>query len=547
VAAGVLWYSLIPASPVVLAPAASRPIRGALHVHTRRSDGTGTVDEVAAAARRAGLQFVVFTDHGDGTRGFDVPVYRNGVLCIDALEISTNSGHVVAVGLPQTPFPLGGEAADVIEDVRRMGGVAIAAHPDSAQEALRWTDWMVPFDGVEWLNADSQWRDEDWQTLGRSLLTYPFRRAATLATLLDRPDELLARWDTLLRDRPVVAVAAADAHARLGPGEDPYGRSLSLHVPSYEQLFRTLSVSIPDREMHGDAAEDARIVLEAIRGGRLYSSIDALATPAIFSFTATSGPHSANMGERLTPSGPVMLRIRVNAPEGSSIRLLSDGETVAKGGPTTLDHEAPSEPAVYRVEVDVPRSPGVPPVPWIVSNPIYVGARPAEDAPTKPVPISESTAVYTDGPATNWRIEKSVRSEGDIGVVRSVGGTQLLLRYGLGGTLSESPYVAAVVATGSSLARFNGVMFTGNSMMPMRLRFQVRASGDGDRRWGRSVYLDDMMRTISIRFDEMLPLGTATGRPVLEDIRDLLFVVDTVNTKQGASGQVLLDEIRYFR
>ncbi len=544
---GVMWY-LLPPSPVVLTqnPEADRPIRGAIHVHTRRSDGTGTVEEIAAAARRAGLQFVIFTDHGDGTGGFDTPVYRNGVLCMDAVEVSTNDGHVVALGLPQTPYPLGGEAADVIEDVRRLGGISIAAHPDSARPALRWSDWEISFDGLEWLNADSQWRDEGWPALGRSLLTYPFRRAPTLATLLDRPDELLMRWDRLLRDGPVVAVAAADAHARLGPGEDPYRRSVALHVPSYEQVFRTMSVSIPERTLSGEALVDAQIVLEAIRGGHVYSSIDALATPALISFTATSGAHTAGMGERLKPNGPVMLRVQTNAPEGSSITVVSDGKAIASGGPSTLDYEAPPVPGVYRVEVHVPRAPGTPPVPWIVSNPIYVGTPPGLDTSLKPV-TSESAAVYSDGPATNWRIEKSVRSDGSIGVVRSVGGTQLLMRYGLGGTMSESPYVAAVVESGSSLARFNGLMFSGTAMGPMRLRLQLRAPGEDDRRWGKSVYLDETKRSLSISFDQLSPLGTATGPPKLEEIRDLLFVIDTVNTKQGASGQVWLDDVRYFR
>ena len=81
IAAGVSWYLLLPPSPVVL-PAdeaeSAPPIRGVMHVHTRRSDGTGTLDEVAAAAQRAGLTFVIITDHGDGTRGSDTPVYRNG-------------------------------------------------------------------------------------------------------------------------------------------------------------------------------------------------------------------------------------------------------------------------------------------------------------------------------------------------------------------------------------------------------------------------------------------------------------------------------------
>ena len=549
VASGIAWYSLLPPPAVTLSTksADAIPIRGAIHVHTRRSDGTGTVDEVAAAARRAGLQFVIFTDHGDGTRGSDTPVYRYGVLCIDAVEISTNGGHVVVLGLPQSEFPLAGEVGDVLEDVRRMGGMSIAAHPDSPRAELRWNDWNAGFDGVEWLNGDSQWRDERWGTLSRALFTYPFRRAATLATLLDRPDELLSRWDTMTRNRSVVTVAAADAHARVGPGGDPYGRSLSLHLPSYEQVFRTFSISLPQVQLHGNAADDAGVVLDAIRNGRVFSTIDALASPARFTFAATSGSHQAAMGERLSLDGPVMLRVETNGPDGSTIRLLSEGKSVASSALPVLEYTAPSQPAVYRVEVDSPGAPGLPAMPWLLSNPIYVGAATPADTSSRAAPMAETVVVYSNGLAADWRIEKSVRSDGAIDVAKSVGGTQLLLRYGLGGTLSESPYVAAVVSSGSDLARFTGVMFTARAMRPMRFTFQLRAPGAADRRWGRSVYLDNTSRTVTIPFDEMLPFGAATGQPSLEDVRDLLFVVDTVHAKQGSSGQVWLDEIRYVR
>jgi hypothetical protein len=522
-------------------------MRGAIHVHTNRSDGTGTVDEVAAAARRAGLQFVIFSDHGDGTRGSDTPVYRYGVLCIDGLEVSTDRGHVVVLGLPQAPYPLGGEVDGVIEDVRRMGGISIAAHPDSARPELAWVEWDASSDGIEWLNSDSQWRDEAWPTLTRSLLTYPFRRAPTLATLLDRPVDLLSRWDAQTTRRQVVAVAAADAHARVGPGGDPYGRSLSVHVPSYEQVFRTVSISLPDVQLHGNARDDARTVLEAIRGGHVFSTIDALATPARVIFSAVSGSHRAGMGDRLALDGPIMLHVDTNAPAGSNIRLIADGKPIASAVPPSLDYAAPSAPGVYRVEIDVAGAPGNPAVPWVVSNPIYVGRPPPPIASSESAPVSETAAVYSNGSVTNWRIEKSARSEGTIDLVKSVDGMQLLLRYGLGGTLSESPYVAAAVAAGSSLARFNRVMFTARAMRPMRLTFEMRAEGEGDRRWGRSVYLDEMARTVTISFDEMRPFGTESGRPVLADVRDLLFVVDTVHTKQGASGQVWLDEIKYVR
>jgi hypothetical protein len=549
IAFGVTWYLLLPASPVALSltRGGPPPIRGAIHVHTRRSDGTGTVEDVAAAARRAGLQFVIITDHGDGTRGSDTPVYRSGVLCIDAVEVSTNGGHVVALGLEQSPFPLGGEVGDVLEDVRRMGGMSIAAHPDSPRTQLGWADWTAAVDGVEWLNGDSQWRDEDWRTIGRAVLTYPVRRAATLATLLDRPDDLMSRWDMLLRDRPVVAVAAADAHARIGPGGDPYGRSLSLHLPSYEQVFRTMSIALPQTQLNGNAPEDARSVIDAIRGGHVYSTIDALATPGLVAFTASSGRHRAVVGDYLPIDGPVTLRVESNAPAGSSIRLFSDGKTVASSALPSLAYEAPPVPGVYRVEIDVAGAPGATPVPWVVTNPIYVGRRPAPDSSSTPPAISETLAVYSNGPAAGWRIEKSVRSEGTLSVAPSIDGTQLVLRYGLGGTFSEGPYVAAVIGSDSNLTRFRGVMFTARSMQPMRLMLEVRATGGADRRWGKSVYLDQTARTVTIAFDEMSAMGSATGSPVLEHVRDLLFVVDSGHTKQGSSGQVWLDDIRYVR
>jgi hypothetical protein len=120
---------------------ARRTVAGAYHIHTTRSDGAGDRAAVAAAARRAGLQFVIITDHGDATRIPDAPAYVDGVLCIDGVEVSTNGGHYVALALAAAPYPLGGEPAAVIEDVTRLGGFGFAAHPDSARPELSWADW----------------------------------------------------------------------------------------------------------------------------------------------------------------------------------------------------------------------------------------------------------------------------------------------------------------------------------------------------------------------------------------------------------------------
>ena len=93
-----------------------RTVAGAFHVHSTQSDGAGDRVAIAAAAASAGLRFVVITDHGDGVRQPDAPEYVQGVLCVDAVEISTNGGHYIALDMPAAPYPLGGEPSAVVED-----------------------------------------------------------------------------------------------------------------------------------------------------------------------------------------------------------------------------------------------------------------------------------------------------------------------------------------------------------------------------------------------------------------------------------------------
>ena len=69
VLAWLVWAAVtLPPPARVLAGAALVPgtpptARGAYHVHSRASDGTGTIEEIAAAAEAAGLQFVLIAAH----------------------------------------------------------------------------------------------------------------------------------------------------------------------------------------------------------------------------------------------------------------------------------------------------------------------------------------------------------------------------------------------------------------------------------------------------------------------------------------------------
>ena len=132
----------------------------------------------------------------------------HGVLCIDAVEVSTNGGHVIALDMEASPYPLGGEAGAVIEDVIRLGGMPIVAHPDSPKSELAWTDTDSPIAGIEWLNLDSAWRSASKLRLSRLAFDALIRPGPAVARLLDRPVQSLARWDALATRRRVVGVAA---------------------------------------------------------------------------------------------------------------------------------------------------------------------------------------------------------------------------------------------------------------------------------------------------------------------------------------------------
>ncbi|MUV60122.1 PHP domain-containing protein [Halobacterium sp. CBA1126] len=64
-----------------------------LHVHTQRSDGTLTLDEVPAAAREAGVSAVAVTDHDRLHPALDAPVTeRDGVEVVAGIELRVDAG-----------------------------------------------------------------------------------------------------------------------------------------------------------------------------------------------------------------------------------------------------------------------------------------------------------------------------------------------------------------------------------------------------------------------------------------------------------------------
>lgn len=115
-------------------------LKGDLHVHTKASDGTESIEEMVAAARARGLKYIAITDHSKHvglTHGLDAGRLARQIESIDRLNASLDDFTV-----------LKGAEVDILEDGRlaladamlsRLDVVVIAAHSQLALPAPRQT------------------------------------------------------------------------------------------------------------------------------------------------------------------------------------------------------------------------------------------------------------------------------------------------------------------------------------------------------------------------------------------------------------------------
>lgn len=515
VAAGLVWVvaTLPPARTTIDAALPDGLVFGAYHIHTDRSDGSGSIDDVARAAAEAGLQFVVLSDHGTAATRPEAPAYRHGVLVIDAVEVSTRDGHVVALGLlDASPYPLGGEARDVIEDVRRMGGWTVAAHPESPKQDLRWRGPAT--DAIEWINADSEWRDENRPLRVMQVgLHYLFRSPEAVASLFGHPQASIRRWDAWARNRHVSGLAAVDAHARIGIDEqsEPRAARTILARPTYADMFRSLVQGVwLDQPLTGDGVSDAGRILTALRSGRTYSVVSAIAAPAVLQVTT-----SASQLEAQVPGAPHAI-----------VSIRNQGREVASGAGRAAANS--TTPGLYRVEV---RWPGRE-VPWIMSAPVFVPSPAAVPVVATAAPVaSQEIVLAATGP---WAVEHHPATTAS----QTTAGETNTFTFTFND--QDAGQFAALVHPLDPSQAFEEIHLTVRADRPRRFSVQVRLPGPGEgERWVRSVYADETPREIRVRLEDFEPADRPTSRrPVAARLQTVLFVVDEPNTVRGSTGRL---------
>jgi hypothetical protein len=441
---------------------------------------------------------------------------------------------VVALGMLASPYPLGGEADDVVEDIARLGGFPVAAHPDSPKAELAWTDWKAPVGGLEWLNLDSAWRRVPPAKLARVAFQALVRPGPALASILDRPIGTLSRWDALSAERRAVGLAGHDAHGGVRGEED--GSQWALPgASSYAASFAAFSTRvILERRLSGSAEADGAALVAALRSGHVFTAIDGVAGPAFVEYRGASAAHDVHMGDEQPFTDDASVTLTSTAPPGSTAVLLRDGVEVARADGHAIQFR-PSAPGAYRVELRVP---GVA-VPWVVTNPIYLrGSAPAAGEGGPPVIATAVLEIPQPG-----QIEKDPVSTATL---TSDGGRRSLT-FALRAGERVSQYVALAVPMPSSLPQFDAIAFDATSAGPMRVSVQLRFDSAGGSRWRRSVYLSDTPSRIVVPTSRLVAADRPGSLPPASSASSLLFVVDLTNAKPGAKGAFEISNIQLQR
>jgi hypothetical protein len=335
---------------------------GAIHLHSCYSDGSGTMREITASAGRAGLDYVVLTDHDtlrpreDRWQG-----WHDGILLATGVEITCRGrSHVVALGAAEVANLQFKPLRRVLFDLQNQGAAAFVAHAHPAHimgislKAGELLDWEIPgFTGVElWsfmhdiCSGLTPWRIPSF------VYTWPrYIRGP-------HPDTI-AHWDRVTKARRFVAIGSLDNHALALP-------VLGRQVLSYEEGFRTLRTHVLSREWSGSAA-DAALLADALCQGRAFLALDFAADARGFRFEADAPGETLQMGEERPWAGPTVLRVHSPAP--ASLAILRGGRPVAAADAADLEFRA-EEPGVYRAEARLKGRP------WVYTNPVYLRQAP---------------------------------------------------------------------------------------------------------------------------------------------------------------------------
>ena len=338
-------------------------IWGVYHVHSTMSDGLESPEGIARQARIAGVSLVLLTDHGNpNVAASTFHKLIEGVTLVGGSEAKLPQGRLTFFGVRDSPrFALSSFPPQAIDQARGWGGFSVLAYAEDPRYGWHYWEPDLAPNGIEVSNLFTCIRGLSIADKILLALYYPFSHYYFLKSI-SYPAQSIARWDDLLQRGKTWALIAADAHGGFHLGR------LSVRIPSYADTFSLAGLGI-DRKYSSQPEA-------AIRSGDFFTCIRGAGEPLAFDFSASSGGAKFTSGSDAPENSDLHLRIKA---AGQAIRLVlkKNGNVERQLDGDRLDIPK-ADGGVYRLEVYLLNHSLLPAnVPWIVSNPIFVGNMPS--------------------------------------------------------------------------------------------------------------------------------------------------------------------------
>lgn len=339
--------------------------KGAIHVHSTYSDGKGDIEEIMDCANKAGIDFVILTDH-DTLQPLDDghEKWHGSCMLIIGAEITPPDNHYITFGEERIHniselrklSPQG-----YIDQLRKNKWLGFIAHPFfvGAKKfgigTYKWLDWDIKnFTGMCIWNLLDDWTTQ----LNREKLSDDVYNSFH-KWLTGPHKETMQKFDELSQVQKIVLAGEVDNHKSLVKYENKEFR-----IFPYDIAFRSITNHLLLTEpLSKDFKTAKRQILNTIAKGNFFVSFDFVHDPTDFIFEVECNGTAAIMGDEIEYASDG--EIIISLPDDANISLLRNGEVIQQVSGYELVTEL-SSPGVYRTTAEKDG------LAWIMSNPIYV-------------------------------------------------------------------------------------------------------------------------------------------------------------------------------
>lgn len=358
--------------------------KGVTHAVTKRTKGSGSIEEVFTAAKSADIDFIFITDPNFFPEEEQQDLYSNGTRLFMGTKLSYVDSHILVFGgLDLHKFKSIGQSQIQLNDLltqkhRSPENMSLVlAHPKRPK--YEWSGEIpIGLNGIEVINLKQIWAQKAREQKAHFLLSlflYPFNETLSFLNIISEPREELRLWDDLNKKQKMTGFFGnhTTAKAIIFPTDNGY-----IKFPSYQTSFNIGSNHILlSSELTGMIQRDKQKILEALKRGQFYFAFDIVANPKGFYAELLSDGEELPIGSEVKFKEGMSLKVNLpfEPKVPFEIKLVKDGNFYTTSNQEKVEFKI-NGPGTYRVEVllksKMPLLQSARWVPWIYTNAFYI-------------------------------------------------------------------------------------------------------------------------------------------------------------------------------